>query len=158
MCCQRFTLVLIFGQCTPERKERKMFRVITIALALLTLTTIVTASQYVAPDHYKFHDWYKQIQAELKISNCCDELNNDCGPSGDNYVDLGYNGTKVLLEDGKWYIVRSTKKYYVNTPDGGAHVCRKPHTSGQGYNFYCIFLPQLIGRNEHEGSPRDARA
>ena len=122
-----------------------MSRATLIALTLLTFVTAVFASQYVAPEHHKFHTWYKQIQVELNISNCCDELNNDCGPIGHNYVDLGYNGTKVLMEDGVWYIVRTTKKYYVDTPDGGAHVCRKPYASGKGYNFYCIFLPQLVG-------------
>lgn len=125
-----------------------MFRVITIALALLTLTTIVTASQYVAPDHYKFHDWYKQIQAELGITGCCDEFSNDCGPIGDQYVDLGAQGVKVQLEDGNWHMSAAFARRYVSTPDGGAHVCREPASSrpedampGQLYYIYCVFLP-----------------
>lgn len=102
MSCQGSISVLIFGQCTPERKEEKLSRATLIALTLLTFVTAVFASQYVAPEHHKFHTWYKQIQVELNISNCCDELNNDCGPIGHNYVD---RLQRHKSSDGRWCVV-----------------------------------------------------
>lgn len=128
-----------------------MFRIIATVFALLAfITSTAHADPYVAPGHHEFHAWYQQIQVELKISNCCDEQNNDCGPVGQNYVDLGAMGTNVLLEDGQWHFAQTAKKYYVDTPDGGAHVCRMPasfsqdEVPGKQFFFYCIFLPQLL--------------
>lgn len=117
-----------------------MFRIMAVLL-LFVAPTIAWADPYVAPGHHQFHSWYKQIQAELGIYGCCDSQNNDCGPVQDNYIDLGMGGVKVLLEDGNWHVIQNTKKYYVDTPDDGAHVCRKPIGISLGFAFYCVFLP-----------------
>lgn len=128
-----------------------MKEVLLILVALVFSVTETSAEKYVAPGHHHFHSWYKKIQKELGISNCCDEQSNDCGPV-DSYIDLGYGrGAKVILEDQKWYDTQdSHKKYYVDTPDGRAHVCRQPsrndygHLSG-GFSFFCVFLPKPVG-------------
>gem|GEM_PF-4687370 len=111
--------------------------VITV-LAIFFASASPVFAEYVAPGHHQHHAFYKQIQAELGVNGCCDDESRDCGPVAD-YVDLMADGTKVLMEDNQWHLAQ-TRKFYVDTPDGRAHVCRQPVGLGS-FSFYCIFLP-----------------
>lgn len=123
---------------------------IKTAMTVMTLSLIpanpALADGYVAPQHHHYHQWYQDIQKQLGISGCCDEENNDCGPVPD-FQDLGVAGVRVLLPDDlNWYDADEARKYYVDTPDGRAHVCRQPAMNLFGlymgeFYFYCVFLP-----------------
>lgn len=99
---------------------------------------------YKAPGHDRYHSWYQAIQERLGIANCCDSLNNDCGPVT-QYRLFFKDGTvrlDVRLEDGRWYTFHG-RLYWVDTPDGRVHVCRKPKgILGGGFYFYCAFVPR----------------
>lgn len=116
------------------------------ALAWMT-TRNAWGKSYVAPGHHMYHWWYQKIQAELGISGCCDINSQDCGPVA-TYDDRGGQGkVSVVLEDGKWHSTGQARVFYVDTPDGGGHACRKPKTDSEGnevgtFYFYCVFLPK----------------
>ncbi len=116
-----------------------------LGLVLSFFAVPAQAEKYVAPGHHEYHWWYQQIQKELGVTGCCDDNLQDCGPV-ERYVDLGEAGVKVILEDGKEHLANPSRKFYVNTPDGRAHVCRQPNTDSNywvttRFFFYCIFLP-----------------
>jgi len=105
---------------------------------MVTHSIVLAQQSYVAPGHDRNHHWYQTLQANGL--SCCDEKRRDCGPV-DDYKDILSGGAEVLLEDNKWYFAKTDNKFYVDTPDGKAHVCRRPATNG-GFTFYCIFLPK----------------
>lgn len=118
---------------------------VLLGLVLGSFATAAHAGKYVAPGHHEYHWWYQQIQKELGVTGCCDDNLQDCGPV-ERYVDLGESGVKVILEDGKEHLANPSRKFYVSTPDGRAHICRQPQTNMFGYpsgdfSFYCVFLP-----------------
>lgn len=131
-------------------------------LAWIMFTTVVLSGMtvvdaraewehaYSAPGHHEYHEWYQSVQKSLGVAGCCDEDSKDCGPVA-KYIDPGVEkDIRVLLEDGEWYVAFGAKKFYVDTPDGRAHVCRKPSypsvtnfgKSASGFNFYCVFVPR----------------
>ncbi len=136
----------------------------TLSAILFLLAGIYAANseeKYVAPGHHHFHHWYQTIQEKLGIWGCCDKENNDCGPVAD-FKDLGIGGARVLLpDDSKWHYTDKAKKYYVDTPDGRAHVCRQPEVNSFGrpvneFRFFCVFLPNPVGKREFMEEIMDA--
>lgn len=128
---------------------------------LLIGMSAAESGSYVAPDHHRFHAWYQAVQAELGISGCCDKNNQDCGPVAD-YHDLGEGGVNVFLpDDGRWHFTEEARKYYVDTPDGRAHVCRQPMGNSlvggpEEFLFYCVFLPNPLSRSDFKEGILDA--
>ena len=117
--------------------------------AVLARTDAVHAdepSSYMAPGHGRFHHWYQYQQERLGVLTCCDEHSRDCGPVRD-YRFLPDGSLEVFLEDGRWhtYTANPPNIFFVNTPDGRAHICRQPDVAEpDAFKFYCAFLPDTL--------------
>ncbi|OGG86162.1 hypothetical protein A2392_01725 [Candidatus Kaiserbacteria bacterium RIFOXYB1_FULL_46_14] len=144
--------VLIYLQVNVRKRGDVMYdllkRLLTICFIFFAVNT-ATADEvgYTAPGHGEYHHWYQMIQKQLGINDCCDDESRDCGPV-EAYQDPGFEKDLiVLLENKKWYSAYKARKFYVNTPDGRAHVCRMPGfnhlgTPNGGFVFFCVFVPE----------------